>query len=98
MTARTTLGAVRSLFTAPGDELVGSDEDETRLVLLAASIEGVSNDLERQSRDLRGAFECRDHLVVGVEREQRERRTQPLKHILARRERLRTEMMTRPRF
>ena len=68
-----------------GDELVGPDQDELRLVILAAARGAVAHDLQRHAAGLRRAHERLDVGRSRVQREQRETAPQLLERIAPRR-------------
>src|SRR5450755_1375485 len=86
------------LIRGPGDELIGADEHKRRLVALAPISAAVANDLERNTQRRGGSLEIAQHASVRIEAEERETLAEFFEDMTPRGERLRRQMMSRPRF
>src|SRR5882672_7642863 len=87
----------RRMIGCPGDELIGADQYKGCLIAFTPSRAAVANELERNSQHPRSALELAHDDVVLVECKQREVTTEFFEDIAPRRQRLRRQVMSRPR-
>src|SRR6266542_3711333 len=84
---------LRRSIARPDDILVGTHQNQARLVLLAAAAMSVANYFQRHFALARGLVKYAHRAIIGVEREQREAVAQLLEHAATAAEFLRREVV-----